>query len=251
MSGQPILEKLGKVDVDKNDRPLVEIIISRCGELERRKPATANNATATTDIGRTEKRDDERRRKKRAHSSHSTSSRSRSPEDHLPAPIRQHRSPRTTEHTNNGPAWRRSDHAIDEDMRGGKRHASRHRDSRDQFKKTSRQDRKRSASPSRAAERRGSRSRSPEEYRRRTSPPIHYERRGGPPRYHQDEQRIREEEIGRDGGRDRFTGVMQESRASRWTDSRDGRLNSGGRVGDGASEIKFKGRGAMKFRERK
>lgn len=40
VSGEDTLQRIAKVDVDKDDRPLEPVLISRCGELERRKKKT-------------------------------------------------------------------------------------------------------------------------------------------------------------------------------------------------------------------
>ncbi|KAI9756676.1 MAG: hypothetical protein M4579_003765 [Chaenotheca gracillima] len=52
VSGQPVLERIAKVKVDKNDRPLDDVLVAHCGELERRKkaaPAAANGRDGHAD----------------------------------------------------------------------------------------------------------------------------------------------------------------------------------------------------------
>ncbi|KAK3045301.1 hypothetical protein LTS18_014086, partial [Coniosporium uncinatum] len=43
VSGQETMTRIAKVDVDKDDRPLVPVLITRCGELERRGSSNNNN----------------------------------------------------------------------------------------------------------------------------------------------------------------------------------------------------------------
>lgn len=113
---------------------------------------------------------------------------------------------------------------------------------------------RRSRSPHLRRYRSYSRSPSYERYRHRHRPRHAYRR--------PDEELIRQEEEARDGGHDRYQGVIDEEPRSRWTaPSSKGSYWKGpsssyhgdsgtGQDNDGEQAVKFKGRGSMKYRER-
>ena len=98
VSGQETLERIAKVDVDGNDRPLQPVLIARCGELERKKKAPAHASAIESADSNERGRKDHRRR----------ASASRSPSRTAPR----------TETRTIRPARRESDAVVDETLRG-------------------------------------------------------------------------------------------------------------------------------------
>ncbi len=110
VKGMDVCERMAKIPVDDKDRPLCDVIIAHCGELERRpKPGTAPQTSTEKSKEESQRSQQKANREPRHHrsSSHSTASRngSRSPHRCL-----KRRDPST-------PPRRRSD-ATDENGRG-------------------------------------------------------------------------------------------------------------------------------------
>ncbi|KAK4548377.1 hypothetical protein LTR36_010248 [Oleoguttula mirabilis] len=247
VAGQETLDKLAKVPVDKDDRPLEPVLIARCGELEKRKKKTAPAPEAVAQAGSADRG---RRRK-----SDASDDEMEDTSDPQPSTARR--------------ARRVSDNVVDEGLRGRPRQRSGSRSVSRPLSTPSEQDekddphspvkkhkRKRSPSPSRHVEA------EPEdgddyEQRRRRSLPNQY----GDERYSRnygDEDRYRPSPRREDwyaGGRrdDRYRPAHNRDRHSD-----EGRLGGDGRLGGGGGggyddghdpPIKFKGRGAMTYRE--
>ncbi|KEQ92196.1 hypothetical protein AUEXF2481DRAFT_7889 [Aureobasidium subglaciale EXF-2481] len=250
VGGEDTLARMAKVQVDKDDKPLEPVLIARCGELERKQKApiaSPEPEPVSKDRGRRNRRG-------------SSASVSRSPS---PRPEKNQR------------VRRKSDHIIDENLRGRVRARSKEEveDSpareraieSDSQSPDSRYKRKRSPSPSRGYERKkASResSRSPvDSRRRRRSLPNQYYDQDAPARPNDnDRRRPRDNDRYRPGndGRqyDRGGGGRRGGRNSYRPPPRqeEGRLGGDtyGSAGAGAGEestVKFKGRGHMKFRE--
>ena len=222
--------------MDKSDRPLEPVLISRCGELERRKkkaPAPAQNLIS-------ESRDRGRRR------SGSDVEMSNSPEPGLP---HKHR--------------RQSDNLMDEGIRGRPRqrsgsrsrsptrpHSS-HEETEDSERGSpaKKHKRKRSPSPSRHVDTGST------ERRRRSLPNQYRDRRTDrtdpdDDRYKPSPRRDDYRHVSRkweDGGHSRKDNRYRPSR-DRNPYGDDGRLG-GGSHDDYDPPVKFKGRGVMKYRE--
>jgi peptidyl-prolyl isomerase G (cyclophilin G) len=238
VSGKDTLARMAKVQVDKDDKPMVDVIVSRCGELERKtKTATSlavpgkdHNASSTS-----------RGRHKRRHSA--TPERSPSPSrGHTRESGSRHRHRHRRHRRDDSPSSesrksitppdsfatrRRSEAAPDHNLRGRRRNRSRSPsktpvEETDEVSPPAREYRKRSSPPSRP------RSKSPG-YRRQRSLPNQY-------RDWREEERIRRAELERDG--------------DRYMDDSSGRLGGGGEWDDGGGDgVKYKGRGAMKYKE--
>ncbi|KAK5165344.1 hypothetical protein LTR04_001294, partial [Oleoguttula sp. CCFEE 6159] len=276
VSGLPVLERIAKVDVDNKDRPLDPVLIAHCGELERRTRPAAQPSSTIQNTAQDRGREKQRR----------SPSKTRSPSFNDGAPQRSHAASPPKESDQHR---RRSDNNLDSTLRGRPRQRSRHRSrSRahspvpDQKSLSHRRYRKRSRSPSRSPVHSHSRSRSPR-YRRRRSLPNHYDRRrtgegdnsdrdGGKDkdrkrggyregyRNRDEEARLGADEVERDGGAERYAGVRETYAYRSRGDGKlgggggAGRLGGGGAAGDRGGgtegEIKFKGRGSMKYRER-
>ncbi|KAK3678360.1 hypothetical protein LTR78_001657 [Recurvomyces mirabilis] len=254
VSGQDVLEKIAEVDVDKGDRPLEPVLVAKCGELERKKKKTeAQPQPPTQSIS-----GDRGRRRK---SNQSDEDMADSPEPPKPRNRRQ------------------SDHEVDEGLRGRPRARSGSRSDSNALSTTGEEEgnedsqspvlkhkRKRSKSPSRHVDRREEHAgekreaEDPREFeRRRRSLPNQY----GDDRYKRDyggdDNRYRPSP--RRGGED-YAGRRQDDRYRPSRDRRgyqqqdEGRLGDGGRLGGGGEghddhepQVKFKGRGVMKYRE--
>lgn len=263
VSGQDVLEKIAAVDVDKNDLPLAPVLVARCGELMRGKKKTVDLAPKIAD----EQSSDRGRRRKSGDSDHDMDN----PSESLPE--RRGR--------------RQSDNIVDEGLRGRPRLRSGSRsDSRPlstpeeesepvtDASPTKLHKRKRSSSPSRPqthADRVADEE--DEEPRRRRSLPNQYN--GGQHGARREEDRYRpsprREDYRPAGGRNRGKdegGARDNRRDDRGGDTwrpphrrdrqeDDGRLDGDAsgkqrsvRGGDGHDPpVKFKGRGAMKYRE--
>jgi len=213
VGGKDVVDKLAQVKVDADDKPLQEIHISNSGELQRRKkPSAPPSQTAS-----------------KTHSAHHSLSSSPDPDQRNKHRHhhRRHRSPLRD---------------ADEDVTGRRRVVADHTQ-RGRPMYTSRspreEARKRSTSPSRP------RSASPD-YRRQRSLPNQYKRYNEGREVDQDEmeeRRLREVEMERDRDRDRDRGNARAAagRLGGFEDEDDGIEDSG---------IVYKGRGAMKFREK-
>jgi peptidyl-prolyl isomerase G (cyclophilin G) len=232
ISGQEVLERIAKVPVDRKDRPRTDITIARCGELDsRQKPSTSADMaprakTQAVTRPRSPRPSRDRRTAHRA-SATSSSSRSRSPPHLRSRSPHRHRDPRR--HPRSPPRRRRrSDVALDETRRGrsltrspspetwssraGTNRLAQQQQQQQHHRHANH--RKRSPPPSRPHSR--PRSRSPHLRRRRT--------RSRSPRDH-----------GRRGERDIWR---------RREESKSGEKR-------GEPTVQFKGRGSMKYRERK
>lgn len=242
VSGEDVLSRISKVAVDKNDRPVEPVLISRCGELERKKKKRDSQQENVAPA----QSDDRGRRRKSDQDNNS---------DHMeqdsPPPERQRRK------------RRQSDNVVDEGIRGRPRLRSVSRSSSHPLEEVDEEmsdnspakmhKRKRSPSPSRNVDRR------PENAsgdRRRRSLPNQYHNVNDRDRRYEDEDRYRPSPRRED---DSYPGRRRED--DRYRPSRDrypdgDRLDSDGRLGGGGGyeehdpPVKFKGRGTMKYRER-
>ncbi|KAH9821460.1 Pro isomerase-domain-containing protein [Teratosphaeria destructans] len=239
VSGEDVVRKIAAVDVDKNDRPIEPVLISRCGELEKRKKAASQPHTVLKEPAMSSDRG-------RKRSNNSDDDIKDSPE---PAKARQ--------------ARRQSDNVVDEGLRGRPRQRTRSRSpskamstpseemSYEQQSPVEKHKRKRSPSPSRPTDRQDG-----GERRRRSLPNQYHEgeKRYRPgPRRDDHQHRHRQNEHG-----DSHQGRREDGRGDRYRPRDrhrdDGRLGGGGgRLGGAYDEaeppVKFKGRGVMKYRE--
>lgn len=277
ISGQETLDRISKVAVDKEDRPLTDVLVSHCGELERARKRGPLDTLVQDDMKpHSRQSTTSRGRHKRRHTDSQSRSRSRSR-----SPSRGHTRPSASRHRHShrhrrqrGPDGtpdaatapssrsptrqerRRSDAEVDHTQRGRPR--QRHRSGSPVNEDDGRM-RKRSTEPSRRT------SPSPG-YRRQRSLPNQYEP-------HQERQRARDEAAEQDrmalmewegsGPRYDNRGARNRRREGEYQDN--GRLgayqSSGGRLGGhddygGQQEpvgegIIYKGRGAMKFKEKR
>lgn len=231
VSGLDILHRMAKVPVDSKDRPLTEIIISHCGELERRKKAPIPPSQHQTST------------RGRRHPTRSpSSSRSPSPHGHH----------NKTALPSSRPPRRKSDFALDETRRG--RTLTRSPSPHALSPSPPRKRRKRSLPPSRSHSRH---SRSPHLRRRHTksrSRSLRREKRG------RDEGRGRREADATNARYNgRHDGHERGFRSAGYWDRDDERDGFNGHGGDGrlddpgdlGGNVKFKGRGSMKYREKK
>ncbi|TKX26537.1 cyclophilin type peptidyl-prolyl cis-trans isomerase-like protein 1 [Elsinoe australis] len=106
ITGQDLLKTIANVPVDKNDRPKVPVLIARCGELERKRPAKPIAAPAPTSARGRRRQSGSRSRSASRHRSRSIS-RDKQEEDRL-----DRRGGDTKKRR------RRSDHEADETFRG-------------------------------------------------------------------------------------------------------------------------------------
>lgn len=233
VDGVNVLEQIAKVAVDGEDRPVQPVLISRCGELTRKekmyRDSRQENATPVSNDT------DERGRRRKSDMKEDET-------DAVPPPQK---------------ARRQSDNIVDEGKRGRPRLRSRSRsDSNSQpLEEVDESDhssvkmhkRKRSKSPSRHIVDR--RSDGAKAERRRRSLPNQYnnhrdrERDEGEERYRPSPRR----EGQRYPGRNSRTRYADEGRLG--GGDGDGRLGSDGAFDEPAPTVKYKGRGAMKFRE--
>lgn len=243
VSGEDTLLKVAKVSVDDNDRPDTAVLVSRCGELERkRKPAAFQSERQQISIS-----GDRGRRPRDSDSVLEMSSAPLSP-----------RSPRRIR--------RQSDNVIDEGIRGRPRNRSTTRsesqpivedsESETQDSPVKMHKRKRSPSPSRVAKPESdSRCESEEQRRRRRSLPNQYkdardnadgDRYRPSPRRDQYAHSGRRREDAYPDRRENDHFRRHERAGAR----NDGRLGGGDRYEDQhEAPVRFKGRGIMKYRE--
>ncbi len=226
ISGLDILHRMAKVPVDSKDRPQTEIIVSHCGELERRKKAPIPPSQHQIST------------RGRKHPTRSPSS-SRSPSPH-------HHHTKTALPSSRPPR-RKSDFALDETRRG--RTLTRSPSPHALSPSPPRKRRKRSLPPSRSRSRH---SRSPHLRRRHTKSRSRSLGRGRRGRDEGGGRREADAYNGRHDGYERgFRGTEYWGR-----DERDGFNGHGGDgrfddLGDLGGSVKFKGRGSMKYREKK
>lgn len=273
VKGMDVCERMAKIPVDDKDRPLSEVIVSHCGELERRsKPnAAPQNPTRKQEKGRQQSQEGNARRHRSSNPSIGSRSGARSP------PGRRKYRGRSP-----SPNRRRSDTGLDENRRG--RASTRSVSPRDHSSRSPqrhRGHRRRNSPPSRSRSLR--RSRSP--HLRRGATDRNGSSRygdGGKPRdwdpnnYDYDPRRIREREEyeishqrdwrGRPYKNKHGETREFERRIGHDLDAYNSRLGTdeiltygqrdldrlgGGGDDEGESGIRFKGRGSMKYRERK
>jgi peptidyl-prolyl isomerase G (cyclophilin G) len=239
VAGQDVLDNIAKVEVDKDDRPLVPVLIARCGELEKRKKAAAPPPGPKVSENSTERG---RRRK----SDPSDEEMRDSPE---PAKARKLR--------------RQSDNVVDEGLRGRPRQRTRSRSASqplstpseersdlEQDSPVEKHKRKRSPSPSRHVDRQEDLN--DYERRRRRSLPNQYrseddERYRPSPR--RGDYRLPDRRRG-DGYRSRRDDNRGDRYRPRDHYGDEGRLGSSSGYDDEFDPpVKFKGRGIMKYRE--
>lgn len=274
-----VAEKLAAVKVDHSDKPVVTVLISHCGELELRpKPRIESNDKSANDKS---SRGRKRTYSSPSHSRSKSQSRKHSSDDGQ-SYHKQRKQMESPPPTKTVKTRRRSDVAIDETRRGrpSRRILSPATNIADSMDQKYHMTRKRSASPSRSPAHHGSpsphlrrehprsRTRSPTGLKRRARDRMHA--REHKHEYRLDEEQLRTEEKEREGVRDRFEGVVEDECIDRKEgkrqgyDSRrhgqgtyhcsgNGDRNGGQGAGiDGTGgEVKFKGRGSMKYRERK
>lgn len=237
VGGEDTLARIAQVAVDKNDRPLEPVLVSRCGELEKRKkPGQANSGTASSaDRGRRRQSDQDAAEEEPPVS---------------PLPTERRRRKR-----------RESDNVVDEGIRGRPRLRSGTRspshpideDSESDGSEHSRAElhkRKREPSPSRHLDRRDE---DASFERRRRSLPNQYQSSNEQSRRKEDGYR---QGFRRDGFQESDNSARREGdtyRPSRDRYPTDGRLQDDGRLGSSGRDeqypVKFKGRGVMKYRE--
>jgi len=239
VAGHDTLDRISSVQVDKEDRPLEPVLISRCGELERRKKKPAEDTQNTVEASR------ERGRRR---SNDCDVQMEDSPE------------PRQIKRPNG--KRRQSDNHIDEGLRGRPRQRSGTRSPSQALSSHSEHD-SRSTSPAEKHKRK--RSPSPS---RHVKEGVFERRRRSLPNQYQDERVTRagdDEERYKPSprrGDHRYSGRRQDDyKGDRYRPSNDrsrnadrGRLGDDGRLGGGDSDrndppVKFKGRGAMKYRD--
>lgn len=251
VAGDDVLARIAKVDVDKDDRPHVPVLVSRCGELERkRKQDKLSNTTAARP---TDRRSADRGRRRK--SIDSDEEMKNSPE---PPPAAKGRR-------------RQSDNVVDEGLRGRPRQRSRSRsrsrsrpssqalstpeesmEVSDAASPTRKHKRKRSSSPSRYQDGQESHG------RRRRSLPNQYDAMDRRDRRGDDSARYRpypRRDDRRHDNRYDGHGPGDHYRPSKRREEYDnhGRLGDSYLVHDRHSgqdpPVKFKGRGIMKYRE--
>ena len=267
---------MATVDVDKSDRPVEPVIVTHCGELERRKKAAAtayvHSRTIARDEAHTISSDRGRKRTKSSRFESPSASMSRSDSSRDRHSRKKHHKDHISPQSPAQNSRRRSDTQIDETRRG--RAQSRSQSpygSEIKPSLTGHRRRKRSISPSRShsppaspsphLRRRHKRSRDRSRAASQ-SKPRDYKHSPRP-----DEHLIQRKEQERKISRDRYKGVVEEGydgggQRRRSEHYRRGELQGrsqggygrlGGRGGgdDTDGEIKFKGRGRMKYREKK
>ncbi|KAK4499333.1 hypothetical protein PRZ48_009846 [Zasmidium cellare] len=231
VSGEETLSRIAKVRVDKDDRPTVPVLVSRCGELERKqKQRDSKHEDAVP-----EKSSDDRGRRRKSDQNQSSDEM-----DASPPPERRRKR-------------RQSDNVVDEGIRGRPRLRSLSRspsnpimEEDDEESPAEMHKRKRSPSPSRHTDRRDENA--TYERRRRSLPNQYNERRD---RRHVEEDRYRPSPRREDHG---YAGHRREDDRYRPSKNRfhdEGRLDNSGRLsGSGSGDhapVKFKGRGVMKY----
>ena len=251
IKGMDVCERMAKVQVDNGDRPLSEILVSHCGELQPN--GSSSEATSIPSRARNlersqagETRDNAARRRHSTSRPAGESNQSRS------------LSRRRRHRERSLPPRRRSDAGLDETRRGrtATRSVSPH-DHPSRFPRLKRLDRRRSSPPSRS--RSPKRSRSPHLRRRMTD-------RERPPRSNWSRTESRDQmdwgcqnrQLDRykpsQHGGNGYVSRQHPQNEHRYGRLDDDRLNGGDEYGDGDKEahgVTFKGRGSMKYQEPK
>ncbi|KAL8690808.1 MAG: hypothetical protein Q9218_003834 [Villophora microphyllina] len=254
VKGMDVCERMAKVPVDNKDRPLTEVIVSHCGELERRQKQDSAPSSRSKEPNGKHDKVQERKTKTSGRSMSSKGAKaSRSPS---PAPAKRHRH----REQSTSPRHRKSDAGLDENRRGrtSTRSISPHDDS-SQSPPRKRHHRRRSSPPSRSRSPR--RSQSPH-LRRRPTDRERSPRHGDASRSHTQSLKAKDNHQTRDEDRlndrrERYTSGYDRGPAGHFRNdprmkptqerNRDGRL--GAEDGDEGPGVKFKGRGSMKYRE--
>ena len=247
VAGQETLQRIANVPTDRKDRPTVPVLISRCGELERRKKRPTQQPQPNS-VSEEPSRDRGRRRR----STDRDVEMEDSPE---PRNVTKYR--------------RQSDNVVDEGLRGRPRQRSGSRsssrplsthseddetgDSTDRSSPTKMHKRKRSASPSRHGD---------GERRRRSLPNQYRDDRFNRPREDEDRYRPspRRDDYRHPSRRHNDDSRYQDRRQDdRYRPSRErnpyhNSQDDHGRLGGGSYDeheppVKFKGRGVMKYQE--
>jgi peptidyl-prolyl isomerase G (cyclophilin G) len=252
ISGQETLEKILKVAVDANDKPLQPVLISRCGELEKKGKQKQKQKQSVVGDGAVSNDSRDRGRRRRSGSSDDVDMSASPPQ----RPVQRNR--------------RQSDNVIDEGLRGRPRQRSASHSPSQAIEESGESEpesatevhkRKRSQSPSRhnAAPMPHNDETSYGQRRRRSLPNQYAEERarrnyGEEDRYRPSPRRDNQYAGRRDGDRPRQRQDDRYRPHDRFGD--DGRLGgSGGRLGNdnvgGENDppVKYKGRGSMKYRE--
>ncbi|EME38435.1 hypothetical protein DOTSEDRAFT_75836 [Dothistroma septosporum NZE10] len=238
VSGEDTLSRIAKVSVDKDDRPVEPVLVSKCGELERKNRAKRDSQQENIAPVHV----DDRGRRRRSGQDVISENEMDSP----PPPDKARRS------------RRQSDNMIDEGKRGRPRLRSVSRSPSHGIEEemedvsdhspAKMHKRKRSPCPSRHLDQRDEEATFE---RRRRSLPNQYKndqdrRTADEDRYRPSPRRDGHNYPGRQRGEDRY-------RPSRDRYDDHGRLGEDGRLGIGGSDhdppVKFKGRGVMKYRE--
>lgn len=241
VSGESTLQRIAKVDVDDKDRPLEPVLVSRCGELERKKKQVQPTHVAD---GRVSSASRDRGRRRR--SGDSDVEMSTSPPPRAPPKAR-----------------RQSDNVVDEGLRGRPRNRTHSRSPSQAIHETDesasgvdspveKHKRKRSHSPNRATAKPVPRpdqsASSTYSHRRRPSLPNQY---GDEDRYRPSPRRDNNRFAGR--GNERRRDDRYRPRDRYMEDGRlrgsDGRLGGSGDYDENDPPVKYKGRGSMKYRE--
>jgi len=181
MSGQNVINRIVQVPVDKDDRPKIDVLIARCGEMERPSAATRTRSIMSSNSKQTS---EDRGRRKRRRSPSKSPTRSESPSrGHTRSSGSRHRHHyRKHHHVSSSPSptppgrrnRRRSDASLDHNIRGRPRQRSRHRTRSPILESVSppRHRRKRSQPPSRRRESNES-GKSPDLRRQRSLPNLY------------------------------------------------------------------------------
>lgn len=241
ITGESTLEKIANVKTDDKDRPHEPVLISRCGELERKKKQPRPEHTSD---GRASSASRDRGRRRR--SGDPDVEMSASPPARLPPKAR-----------------RQSDNVVDEGLRGRPRNRSHSRSPSQAIHETDesasgadspveKHKRKRSNSPNRATAKPAPRpdhsASSTYSHRRRPSLPNQY---GDDDRYRPSPRRDNNRFAGRGNERrrdDRYRPRDRYLEDGRLSGS-DGRLGGSGDYEENEPPVKYKGRGSMKYRE--
>ncbi|KAL8938391.1 MAG: hypothetical protein Q9211_003221 [Gyalolechia sp. 1 TL-2023] len=249
VKGMDVCERMAKVPVDKKDQPLSGVIVSHCGELERRPKQAAIPLVPVGETAKELHRSKERKNgRPRQSSSLSATSRHGS----------QSSTRRHTQRKRSQTPRRRSDQGLDENRRG--RTSTRSISPHDRLPKSRsrhRQGRKRSLRPSRSRSPRGSR---PPRLRRRSTERDRSPQYGGSSGPREPDPKAKHNQKWKFEHQDRQNGLdsqgkyndhfRDKAREHNWVGRCDDeRLEGGGDEVEG-SGIKFKGRGSMKYRER-
>lgn len=263
VSGLQFVKEMEKVRVDSSDKPVVDVIISNCGELEFRRAPGKATATRTTDTkpsrdGKRPRSQSRSRSRSRSRSESRSGSRTRD----------RHRS-RTRSPRAKSDRHKRQDRDKDS-RRSGRRHRDRADRSRSPRRHGDASTKESVVSPSQNQDIRfTSRSESPEKLisatgqRDSRSSRNHHKSSRQP--YSHSRSRSRDHRgRGRDYGEDDFDSE-EERRIQREEDERESnrrqpqyqrpyrspsRRDDRYSVDSGQSEVKFKGRGSMKYREK-